>query len=329
VLFAGAVLAGCGPPSSSGPSSSEAPSSQAPGSGAPGSGAPGSGPESSGPASSEPESSEPTGSAPSSGAGPDGSTGAAPGGPELTSPGHNAEGTRAVPVYYVGHTSAGDRLYREFHQVRAGAGEELGSPAVRELLARATGADPAYRSAWPHGWALRTPVRHTAGVITVDLAAGADQPSAALADWAVRQLVYTVQGALGSADPVRILVGGRSVPRLWGRVDIAEPRARDDPYTVRSPVQIDNPGYGARLGRTFRVSGEAAVFEATVLWQVLRGSTVVQHGFTSTAEGQKFSPYSFELTLEPGAYTLRVYQDDASGGEGRPPISDTRPITVH
>jgi hypothetical protein len=300
-LAVAAFLAGCGPPTGAGPVGG---SSESPGAG--------------------PASSGPTGSAPSTEAGPS----TAPGGPAPAGPGHNAAGVRAVPVYYLGHTSAGDRLYREFHQVRTGAGEELGSPAVRELLARETGADPAYRSAWPRGWALRTPVRHTAGVITVDLAAGGYQPSAELADWAVRQLVYTVQGALGSADPVRILVGGRSVPLLWGRVDIAEPRTRDDPDAVRSPVQIDNPGYGARLGRTFRVSGEAAVFEATVLWQVLRGSAVVQHGFTSTAEGQKFSPYSFELTLEPGDYTLRVYQDDPSGGEGRPPISDTRPITV-
>jgi hypothetical protein len=300
-LAVAALLAGCGPPTGAGPTGG-------------GSAPPSSGPASSGPASSPPSSD-------SAEAGPSVA-------PDPTGSGHNAPGVRAVPVYYLGQTSAGDRLYREFHQVRAGAGEELGSPAVRELLARDTGTDPAYRSAWPRGWTLRTPVRHTAGVITVDLTAGGYQPSAELADWAVRQLVYTVQGALGSADPVRILVGGRSVPVLWGRVAIAEPRTRDDPDTVRSPVQIDNPGYGARLGRTFRVSGEAAVFEATVLWQVLRGSAVVQHGFTSTAEGQKFSPYSFELTLEPGDYTLRVYQDDASGGEGRPPISDTRPITV-
>jgi hypothetical protein len=237
-----------------------------------------------------------------------------------------------VPVYFYGHTPAGDRLYREFHQVRVGAGEELGSAAVRELLVRAGGVDPAYRSAWPRGWTLRAPVRHATGAITVDLAGpagGGQSPSGqASAELAVRQLVYTVQGALGSTDPVRILVGGESVRQLWGRVDVATPRGRDDPYKIRSPIQIDNPGYGTRVGRTFRVTGEAAVFEATLNWEVLRGSTVVKHGFATTAEGQKFSPYSFELTLEPGTYILRVSQEDLSAGEGRPPITDSKSITV-
>ena len=236
-----------------------------------------------------------------------------------------------MPVYYYARTPAGDRLYREFHQVRVGAGEELGSPAVRELLAREGGVDPAYRSAWPRGWTLRAPVRHADGVITVDLAgpaAGGQLPSQASGELAVRQLVYTVQGALGSVDPVRILVGGQTVRQLWGRVDVAAPQGRDDPYKVRSPIQIDNPGYGARVARTFRVTGEAAVFEATLNWQVLRGSTVVRHGFATTAEGQKFSPYSFELTLDPGTYTLRVSQEDLSAGEGRPPITDSKSITV-
>ena len=236
-----------------------------------------------------------------------------------------------MPVYYVGHTAAGDRLYREFHQARVGEGDDLGSPAVRELLAHPAGVDPSYRSAWPPGWTLGAPVHRAGGVITVDLAeppGGGGRPDAERASWAARQLVYTVQGALGSTDPVRILVGGRSVRQLWGNVAVDQPLTRSDPYATRSLVQIDRPGYGAELGRTFQVSGEAAVFEATVLWQVLRGTTVVRQGFATTAEGQRFSPYSFSLTLDPGSYTLRVYQDDPSDGEGHPPDSDSKSITV-
>jgi immunoglobulin-like protein involved in spore germination/sporulation and spore germination protein len=310
-LIVGAVAVGCGPPA--GPGSGPAAGSSAP------SDSSGAG-DSAGASSSAGPSSSAT-------AAPDGGSSS---GAELADPEHAAPGTRAVPVYFYGHTPAGDRLYREFHQVRADG--ELGSPAVRELLARAGGVDPAYRSAWPRGWTLRAPVRHAAGVITVDLtgpSGGGQAPgSPAVAELAVRQLVYTVQGALGSVDPVRILVGGQPARQLWGRVDVATPRGRDDPYQVRSPIQIDNPGYGARVGRTFRVTGEAAVFEATLDWQVLRGSTVVKHGFATTAEGQKFSPYSFELTLDPGSYTLRVSQEDLSAGEGRPPITDSKLITV-
>ena len=293
-VLAAAVLAGCGPstpPTSSSPSAEAAPPSA-----------------------------------------PSGEAQPAPGAPQLASPpGQAAPGTRAVPVYYLGHTAAGDRLYREFHQVRVAAPDDLGSAAVRELLAHPTGVDPNYRSVWPTGWTLRAPVRRAGGAITVDLAepkGGGSRPDASRAGWATRQLVYTVQGALRATDPVRVLVDGRQVRQLWGSVAVDQPLTRGDPYTSRSLVQIDNPGSGVTLGRTFQVSGEAAVFEATVLWQVLNGTTVVRHGFATTAEGQKFSPYSFSLTLEPGSYTLRVYQDDPSGGEGGPPDSDSKSITV-
>jgi len=296
-VLAAAVLAGCGPSTPTAPPTSSSASAEA------------------APPSAPPGEAQP-----------------APGAPQLASPpGQAAPGTRAVPVYYLGHTAAGDRLYREFHQVRVAEADDLGSAAVRELLAHPTGVDPNYRSVWPPGWTLLVPVRRAGGVITVDLAepkGGGSRPDASRAGWATRQLVYTVQGALRATDPVRVLVDGRQVRQLWSSVAVDQPLTRGDPYTSRSLVQIDNPGSGVTLGRTFQVSGEAAVFEATVLWQVLSGTTVVRHGFTTTAEGQKFSPYSFSLTLEPGSYTLRVYQDDPSGGEGGPPDSDSKTITV-
>lgn len=237
-----------------------------------------------------------------------------------------------MPVYYVVGTQGGARLYREFQSVPTG---DPGTAAVRTLLASDSGVDPDYRSSWPPGWSLRFPVEHAGGVVTVDLdppgdagAANRGPATAEAAGLAVQQLVYTVQGALGSTDPVQILLGGRPAERLWGQVPISAPIARANPSATRSLVQIDNPVHGAALGRTVRVSGEAAVFEANVLWQVLQGQAVVQHGFATATEAYKFSPYSFTVTLAPGDYTLRVYEADESDGEGRPPFSDTKAITV-
>jgi hypothetical protein len=230
-----------------------------------------------------------------------------------------------VPIYYVGSTPSGPRLYREFHAVATHG--EPASAAVRELLSGHP-VDPDYRSVWPSGWSLRGPVRHAEGVISVDLSAPSGEQPPADVTWALRQLVYTVQGALGSKDPVRILRDGSAVPELWG---VAQPMARGEPAQVRSLVQIDNPTAGATIGRRVTVSGEADVFEATVLWQVLRGGpdgAVVAHGSASTTEGQRFSPYSFVLVLPPGRYTLRVAGEDLSNGEGRPPFSDSKTITV-
>jgi hypothetical protein len=231
----------------------------------------------------------------------------------------------AVPVYYVAETPAGPRLQREFHSVVT---DDPASAAVREMLAGPTGVDPDYRTYWPPGTALREPVRREGGAIVVDLTgAGAARMGERLAELTVQQLVFTVQGALQATDPVRILVDGAPVRDLWG-VDVSAPVRRGDPYALRSLVQIDSPADGARVGRQVEVRGEAAVFEATVLWEVLRGAEVVQRGVAGTAEGQRFAPFAFTVTLEPGEYAVRITEDDPSDGEGRPVLSDDKTITV-
>ncbi len=237
------------------------------------------------------------------------------------------EGTRvALPVYYVAETAAGLRLQREFHSVVT---DDPASAALREMFASPTGIDRDYRTHWPPGTALRQPVRRDGGVIVVDLmATGPAQMGTELAELSVQQLVFTVQGALQADDPVRILVGGVRVPELWGAVETAAPVERGDPYALRSLVQIDMPAEGAQVGREVEVRGEAAVWEATVLWEVLQDGTVVHKGFTSTAEGQRFAPFAFTVTLEPGEYTVRIREDDPSDGEGRPVLTDDKSFTV-
>lgn len=233
---------------------------------------------------------------------------------------------RAVPGYYVADTPAGPRLYREFHRV---ATIDPASAAVREVLRGPV--DPDYRTPWPAGTALRSPVSAAGGVITVDLGREALRPvslDTATAELAVQQIVYTVQAALGSTDPVRLLVDGAPIPELFGAVPTAQPVHRADQYAVRSLVQIDDPAEGAGVGRTVTVSGEAAAFEANVPWQVLRDGAVVQRGFATAAQGQRFAAYAFTVTLAPGSYVVRVTEDDPSGGEGRPPFTDDKAFVV-
>jgi hypothetical protein len=230
-----------------------------------------------------------------------------------------------LPVYYVAETAAGFRLQREFHSL---ATDDPASDSLREMLA-GPGTDPDYRTHWPAGTALRAPVTRETDVIVVDLTGvESAQIGPELAELTVQQLVFTVQGALQTTDPVRILVDGRQVPDLWGAVDTSAPVERGDPYALRSLVQIDAPLHGAVVGREVDVSGEAAVFEATVLWEVLRGGERVRSGFTSTTEGQRFAPFAFTMVLEPGEYTVRVREDDPSDGEGRPVLTDDKTFTV-
>ena len=249
----------------------------------------------------------------------------APATPPATAP--PEEETRvALPVYYVAETAAGLRLQREFH---AAVTSDAASAAVREMLAAPTGTDPDYRNHWPPGTALREPVRRDGGAIVVDLTGvGSERMEPELADLMVQQLVYTVQGALQETDAVRILVDGARVSELWGAVDTSTPIERRDPLSVRSLVQIDSPADGERIVREVEVRGEAAVFEATVLWEVLRDGGLVQKGFTSTSEGQRFAPFAFTVTLAPGEYTVRIREDDPSDGEGRPVLIDDKKLVV-
>jgi Immunoglobulin-like domain of bacterial spore germination/Sporulation and spore germination len=221
-----------------------------------------------------------------------------------------APGERALPVYYVAQTAAGPRLQREFHRVPT---DDPGSAAVREMLAHPTGTDPDYRNPWPAGTTLRVPVTSTADAITVDLTAG--PPS----ELATQQLVFTVQGALASTVPVHLLRDG---------VPTGPPIPRGDPYTLRSLVQIDAPADGTSTASPVTVTGEAAVFEATLHWTVLSGATTVRTGVTSTAEGQTFAPFRFSLDLPPGRYTVRISEDDPSDGAGRPLLTDDRTLTI-
>ena len=185
---------------------------------------------------------------------------------------------------------------------------------------------PGHRNPWPAGTALAAPVTHAGGVVTVDLTAGAAEDVPTLA---VQQLVYTVTGALGTTDPVRLLVAGRPVPRLGSDgVDTSRPIGRADPLGVRVLVGIDEPAPGATVTSPVRVAGEAAVFEATLRWEVRRDGAVIRSGTASTAEGQTFSAYSFAVALPPGEYEVRVAEDDPSDGAGRPVMTDTRRITV-
>jgi Immunoglobulin-like domain of bacterial spore germination/Sporulation and spore germination len=237
-------------------------------------------------------------------------TGSPSAAPTPSAPTPGAAGrAQALPAYFVATTAAGMRLQREFHRVTT---TDPASDAVREMVAAPT--DPDYRTLWPSGTSLRSPVKVDGGAIVVDLT-GPTTPG----EMALQQLVFTVQGALQSTLPVQLMIDGTAVGR---------PVPRGDDYAVRSLVQIDSPADGASVGREVVVQGEACVFEATLPWEVRRDGAVVKSGVAATSEGQRFAAYSFTVTLEPGTYEIRVTEDDPSAGEGRPVMSDTKTVTV-
>ncbi len=111
-----------------------------------------------------------------------------------------------------------------------------------------------------------------------------------------------------------------------------EPSESDEPSDTPDPagaeILISDPADGAEVGTTFTVTGKAAAFEATVEWELSKDGSVVKEGFTTAEECCTLSPYSFEVTAEPGDYTLTVRNTDPSDGEGKPPAEASVAISV-
>lgn len=231
-----------------------------------------------------------------------------------------------VPAYFLVDTRTGFRLARELRAVRTA---DPVRSAVEAMIAGPT--DPDYAGTWNRSTTVLD-VHQSSGTIVVDLSADARtaQVGSAGAALMIQQLVYTVTDAAGQpAAPVMLTIDGSPAGELWGAVAWDAPVTRADPLDVRLLVQIDRPTEGTVSASPVTVSGDAAVFEATLAWAVLdAGGATVRSGFTMTSEGQTFAPYSFAVPLDPGSYTVVVTEEDLSDGEGGTPMSDSRTITV-
>lgn len=236
----------------------------------------------------------------------------------------------AIPVYYVGDTPQGERLYREFVQT-SGVDPLVAAAAA---LTQGDPVDPDYRTLWPKG--RFASVERADGAIVVGLADGAwlgrgglDPASARLA---VQQLVLTLQGVLGERLPVTVERDGRPAATLLG-VKVGGGLTARPQLDVLALVNVTEPAEGSVVSGTFAATGRASSFEATVPWTVEdQSGKVVLDGF-ATAEGwiDKLYPWETQVDvsgLDPGRYTFVARTDDPSGGEGGGPHVDTKRITV-
>ncbi|HEY3548661.1 MAG TPA: Gmad2 immunoglobulin-like domain-containing protein, partial [Propionicimonas sp.] len=146
----------------------------------------------------------------------------------------------------------------------------------------------------------------------------------------IQQLVHTVTAAAGDEGAgVLLTIAGQPAGELWGAVEWSAPVTRQPALDVQTLVQIDVPREGATSTSPVTVSGQAAVFEATLPWKVLDTSGAeVTSGVAQTSEGQTFAPYSFTIDLQPGTYTIVATEDDPSGGAGGALMTDSKTVTV-
>jgi len=239
------------------------------------------------------------------------------------SPSSSGPTSMTLAAYYLGETPQGTFLYREFHRV------ETTDPLQGALdLLASTPSDPDYRTPWQPG-DLSDPSESDEFVDVTVADSLAERPagmSQHQAEEAVQQVVYTLQAAVQSRKPVRF-----SIDTVLG-IDTTEPVTNAAPLDVLAMVNITSPEEGATVSGSFRASGVASSFEATVPWELRQGDTVVDRG-SATAEGWLDKLYPWQTTVDvsglaPGTYTFAAMTDDPSGGEGGGPHVDTRTITV-
>lgn len=237
----------------------------------------------------------------------------------------------AVPVYYVGDTPNGPRLYREFQ-----SGSDDKATSAADLAVSGNPLDPDYRTPWPAGTHVDS-VAFNGDFITVDVVgdvhdrpAGMSQENAELA---IEQVIFTVQGAVGQGRvPVQFMLNGGRTDQILGQ-PASNPLAHAPENDVLALVNVTTPEEGATVSGTIKATGRANSFEATVPIEIRRGDEIVKTTF-ATAEGamDKLYPWAVSVDvsdLPPGEYTFVAMTDDASGGaEGGGAHRDTKNFTI-
>lgn len=238
-------------------------------------------------------------------------------------------GTTTVPIYWVGDTPQGPRLYREFRRVS-------GTPlqAAADLLTDGKPLSPRYRTLFPGGTFASVAIQD--GVIVATARDEAWQTpgrlSEAQGELAVQSLVYTLQGTARRRLPVEVRVEGSDEADFLFGYDTAGGVKAADQLSTLSPVSITTPETGAVVsGGSLKASGVANSPEGNVPWTVqdAAGKTVLD-GF-ATADGAMDALYPWSTTIDvsslsPGSYAFVARTDDAESAAKN--AQDYRTFTV-
>jgi hypothetical protein len=242
----------------------------------------------------------------------------------------SAPATVAAPLYFVGQTPIGPRLFREFQNVEA----DNPVDEALALLAAGDALDHDYSTLLPGGGAPTLVQGDTSQSIGINLPSldWSERPkgmSAKEAQLAVQQIVYTVQGVLQSRAPVEFFYDG--LAPVFG-IDQSTFKAAPQ-NRVLAFVNVTEPAEGATVSGVITASGVANSFEATVPWEVRdqSGAKVLEGFATAEGWGDRLYPWQSEVDLSglpPGTYSFVAMTDDPSDGESAGPTEDSKTITL-
>jgi hypothetical protein len=224
--------------------------------------------------------------------------------------------TWAMPVYeVVTGTSTQAWLLNRTFITAPDAGDLTGrvQSAITALLSGTTSDGKqigiyGYQQPWTAGTTATVTVTDTQIGIVLNQV-GATGLSADQQRIAVQSLVWTATAAAQLNVPVRVEVtGGQAAFASEPAGNYTRP-ASTALYTDLVPIWADDPTPGATVTVPVTVTGQACVFEAQFVWQLLQGSTVVKSGNTTASIAcPDYGTYSIALgSLSSGSYTIRLY----------------------
>jgi hypothetical protein len=223
-----------------------------------------------------------------------------------------------VPIYYIGATKAGPRLYREYHVVAprpAGTAAAL-KAAIAQMLDGRTAYDRDYHSSWPASATVRS-VAVRDGVATIDLGGatvnGYDPKENAAA---LQQLIWTGTAYSGGTG-VRLLFDGKPRATLWkAALPCSGVLRRAAAVSALAPVWVIDPQAGSLSGRNVTVNLAGIVFEGAVNVRVKNSAgRVVYHKVVQLTMGAPAQGTArLTVRLNPGAYTVEAWEVSMKDG---------------
>lgn len=218
-------------------------------------------------------------------------------------------------IYFVADTPIGFKLFPETHLVTVDDGKEIA--VLREIVeSPIQPRDPNYVNLWTLANTKIISLEIDATLAIVNLDYGRINVGADAEQKAIDVLIYSLAEVNKSLQTVQFKVNGEIVETLAGHVDISEPITIGDGLDVFSNVWIDIPQNEELITGSLRASGFACTFEANVGYQLLQHAKVIKSGYTTASEAcPTRSPWFIDFgKLEPGNYTLRVFERSAKDG---------------
>lgn len=267
-----------------------------------------------------------------------GATGAPSSTPASLSP-TSSPGTTQVTIYYL--ASGQSRLYLAPERHEVTRTQAIARAALEELV-HGTAQDPDHSTPFPSATKINS-VTISNKVATVDwsaevLTANAGAETEKLG---IQSIVYTLT-EFSSIAKVRFTVegktsgtasNGRAIQDFWGHQGLTgQPWDRDPQIEVLAPITLWTPLDGTRSTGTLQLTGEAAVFEATVgiIFRDAADKVVKQTSTMASIGAPGRGTFSTKLTFTPPAsaqtWTLQVIEHSAK--DGSVVFMETRSIKV-